>query len=408
MQSEGTDSTMALTHGGERDANAALSASGRVLVSITGGLHSGATIASRLGRELAIGSAAPCDLVLLDDGVPPKAVVLLERDGGLVADVKCDSVRHAGRVLARGNHAFEEPAVLLRVGDAELRIELLQPARSASTRARMVSQAPPRAAVLPHRRAWVAVAGAVLAIAGTLVVAGGVVNASSRAALTTSQSLDRLIDAFNAQGAQIVIAERSGGVPVLRGLVADDPMRERLEREVLAARLQVEFQLHDVRRMGESLDRLALLAGHACEARHVAEGRFECDAGVAAPEVVQRLRALAQQVPGVVAFDVRAQAPEAAKPPEPMVVQTPTVESPSAPWPQIRHVALGTNGSFAIDAQGRTLRVGDDVDGARVLRIRFDEVDFSRSGQRHTAALMATDALAVALAPGNRPDRVKR
>jgi hypothetical protein len=204
-----------------------------------------------------------------------------------------------------------------------------------------------------------------------------------------------------------VIVQRSGGTRVLRGLIADDPMRERIEREVLAAGLQVEFQLHDVRRMGESLKRLALLAGHPCDARHVADGRFECDAGVAAPEVAQRLRALAEQVPGVVAFEVRARAPEVpvpAKPPEPVVVKAPPPpEPPPAPWPQIRHVVLGTSGSFVIDTQGRKLRVGDNVDGARVQQIRFDAVDFIRAGQRHTAIVMATDGLAVSVAPGKQP-----
>jgi hypothetical protein len=192
---------------------------------------------------------------------------------------------------------------------------------------------------------------------------------------------------------------------VLLGLIADDPMREQLESEVLAAGLRVEYQLHDVRRMGESLKRLASLAGHPCDARHVAEGRFECDAGVAPPEVVQQLRALAEQVPGVAAFDVQARAPKAvAKAPEPVAVQAPPPAPPPAPvpWPQIRHVVLGENGSFVIDGQGNKLRVGDSVDGARVLQIRFDAVDFVRAGQRHTAVVVAASERAVAVAPSNQ------
>jgi len=403
MQSAGTGSSK----GSEQHPHAALAANRRVMASITGGLHSGATIVSLPGHKLVVGSAAPCDLVLLDDGVAPQALALFERAGGLVADVKCDGVRYAGRLLAQGLRAFEEDAVLLRVGDAELRIELMQPARGASMRARVRPSAPAPAAARSHRGAWAIVAAATFVIAGTLVVAGGAVNASSRVALATSQSLDRLVDSFNAQGAQIVIVQRSGGTRVLRGLIADDLMRERIEREVLAAGLQVEFQLHDVRRMGESLKRLALLAGHPCDARHVADGRFECDAGVAAPEVAQRLRALAEQVPGVVAFDVRARArevPVPAKPPEPVVVKAPPPpEPPPAPWPQIRHVVLGASGSFVIDTQGRKLRVGDNVDGARVQQIRFDAVDFVRAGLRHTAIVMPTDGLAVSVAPGKQP-----
>jgi hypothetical protein len=225
-------------------------------------------------------------------------------------------------------------------------------------------------------------------------------------------SLQRLVDAFNAQGAQIAIVQRAGGAPMLRGLVADDPMRERLERELQSAGVQVELELHDVRRMGESLNRLALLAGHACDARHVADGRFECDAGVAAPGVVQRLRALAEQVPGVVTFDVRARAPEVpqipVRPPEPVVVKVvPRVEPPPAPWPQVRHVVLGSNGSFVIDGQGRRWRVGDIVDGARVTQIRFDAVDFVRAGQRHTAIVVAADSPALAVAPGRSAERTE-
>jgi hypothetical protein len=141
--------------------------------------------------------------------------------------------------------------------------------------------------------------------------------------------------------------------------------------------------------MGESLTRLALLAGRPCEAKYLGGGRFECDAGVADQSVVTQLSALAQQVPGVVALEVRARAPEpaaavmatVAAEPAPAVVPAPVVVRPRLPV--IRHVAIGERESFAYDGNGRRLRVGDSVDGAKVMNIRFEGVEFLRERQRY-------------------------
>ena len=79
-----------------------------------------------------------------------------------------------------------------------------------------------------------------------------------------------------------------------------------------------------------------------------------------------------------------------AAPPKVIVEPKPAVIA----LPIIRHVAVGQRVSFAIDAAGRRLRVGDQVDGSKVQRIQFDAVVFVRDGQRYTVGV--TPMLSVA------------
>ncbi len=101
---------------------------------------------------------------------------------------------------------------------------------------------------------------------------------------------------------------------------------------------------------------------------------------------VSQLRALAQQVPGVVVLNVQARAPEpvlAQMPVSPPPLPQPAVAPARPKLPVIRHVAIGERESFAYDGNGRKLRVGDSVDGVKVIGIRFEGVEFMRDKQRY-------------------------
>ena len=228
-----------------------------------------------------------------------------------------------------------------------------------------------------------------------------------RGVAQSTQTVQGLIDNFNAQGAQIVLRDGPTGKPQLHGLVADSTMRHRLEHELQVTGFRVGVQLHDARQMAESLTRLALLADQHCEARHLGGGRFECDAGVVDSEGLANLHTLASQVPGVVDLQVRALKPlqatvvavaPAAPEPEPVAVVVPPAPKPFQALPVIRNVAVGARSSFAYDGRGRKLRVGDRVDGATVTRIQLSGVEFMRDEQRYmvgvTPVLLAAAPLA--------------
>jgi hypothetical protein len=368
----------------------ALVTSYRVLVAVQDGLHRGAAFIASSSESVYLGSSPDCDLVLMDDGVHEKALCLYELDGLLCADVLALDVWLGEVQLPLGVKVFTEPLARLRVGGAAIRVELL---RRTHRDADLVTSAANSHAVpsVASSRSWATFTLVGLIVATVLAVVGGAVNASARrGAQQEARTLNSVIESFNALGAQVAVSGELGGIPSLRGLVADAPMRERLESDIRAAGLKVDVQLHDVRQMGESLTRLALLAGRHCEAKHLGGGRFECDAGVADPRVVSQLSALAGQVPGVEALLVRARPPEqvsepvviAAVPdPVPVVKPAPPVARPKLPV--IRHVAIGERESFAYDGNGRRLRVGDTVDGAKVINIRFEGVDFMREKQRY-------------------------
>jgi hypothetical protein len=359
----------------------------RVLVSVQGGLHRGAAFIASSSESVQLGSSADCDLVLMDAGVPEKALRLYEQDGALAADVLTPGVRLADATLPLGIKVFSEPMVRLRMGGAVLRVELLRRTHRSSSVVSAPTLHPGISGAAPKRQNWAAFTLAGLIVATALAAVGGAVNASAkRVVQQDARTLNSVVESFNALGAQLLVSDSSGGIPKLSGLVVDAPMKNRLESDIRAAGIKVDMQLHDIRQMAESLTRLALLTGHPCEAKHLGAGRFECDAGVADPAAVSQLRALAQQVPGVVVLNVQARAPE------PVLAQAPLAPPPLVPQatepvrpklPVIRHVAVGDKGSFAYDGNGRRLRMGDSIDGAKVVAIRFEGVEFLRDKQRY-------------------------
>jgi hypothetical protein len=251
------------------------------------------------------------------------------------------------------------------------------------------------AAPAPAQRNWATAALAGLMLTAALAAAGGAVNASSYLSIQSkTRTFNSVMEPFNARGAQLVLTTNSDDKPLLRGLIVDAAMKDQLERELRAAGLNAELQFNDVQQMGESLTRLARLAGHRCEARHLGGGRFECDAGLLDAKGVTSLQALAAQVPGVVELKVRAITPPTL--PQPTLVATtpdaPVRAEPLKPvarplLPIIRHVAVGESVSLAYDGYGRKLRVGDVVGGAKVIAIRFEGVEFQRDRQRYTVTV---------------------
>ena len=371
----------------------------RVLVSVKDGLHRGAAFIADPSKSVCLGSSSDCDLVLMDDSVHDKSVRFFEQDGRLSAEILAPGVHGSGAEFPTGVRFFDGPAAQLRVGGAAVRVELLRCThRQATTVAGQASSDARSRVGLPKSRNWAALTLGGLSIAAALAVVGGAVNASAQRGLQQeARTLSSVIDSFNSLGAQMVISNELGGIPRVQGLVVDAPMRGRLEHDIRAAGLNADLQLHDVRQMGESLTRLALLMGKSCEARHLGGGRFECDVGVSDQKVVSQLSALVQQVPGAVALKVNAPEPAplatvVLPPAISAAVSTTVVVLPKLPV--IRHVAIGALESFAYDSSGRRMRAGDSVDGAKVVKIRFDGVDFTRDKLRYHVAVatMATSA----------------
>jgi hypothetical protein len=333
----------------------------------------------------------------MDDGVGDKVLRLYEQEGSLVADVLAVGACAGGVLLPLGVNVFPEPVARLQVGGASLRVELLRRTQrdSLPVGSTPLLTLPQQRA--PQRRSWVALTVVGLFFAAVLAAVGGAVNASARRVVQQEvRTVGSIIESFNALGAQMVVSGGSSGVTQVRGLIPDASMRAQLEGDIRASGVKADVQLYDVRQMGESLTRLALLGGHPCEARHLGSGRFECDAGVADGGAVTQLRALAQQVPGVVVLNVKARDVKAREP-NPVLVSPPpqqavaTVEPASAPvrpkLPVIRAVAVGQQESFAYDGHGRRLRVGDTVDGVKVKSIQFEGVEFVRDKQRYTVGI---------------------
>ncbi len=324
----------------------------------------------------------------MDDGVGAHAVKFFEQNARLAAKVFATGVSLGNVALPLGVRVFDAPSAVLRLGSAEIKVELLRKSR------RTVGAVPAASAAQKRHfglwpRHWVGAA-----LVGVLVLAtfGMVTNAASGSAARTSQetlrTLADVLRPFNAQGAALVALNEAHNQTVVRGLVLDGLMHEKLEQSIRTAGLKADLQLHDVQQMAESLTRLARLNNHPCEARHLSHGRFACDAGMADGPLVVKLQALAAQVPGVVALEVQAQVPQ----PKPVLAAAPAwhkaepvVEPPKLP--SIRHVVISARERIAFDASGNRLRVGDQVEEAKVTRIEFDKVELMVGKQRHTVSV---------------------
>jgi hypothetical protein len=362
----------------------------RVLVSIKEGLHRGTAFVAPSSQGVLLGSSTDCDLVLMDEGVPARALSFFEQNGCLAAKVLDMGVQSAGIALPLGTEVFNEPSAMVRIGGAELRVELLRRSVRQPLPQSAASSAPlEKKPWLATGRHWVGVTLVGLFMAATFGVVASAMNGSMMR--NTRQSIHTLGDVlkpFNAQGAQLVAAKEADERSVVRGLVVDAAMRDKLEQSIRTSDLKAELQLHDVQQMSESLTRLARLNNHTCEAHHLGGGRFMCDAGVADTSLVARLQALPSQVPGVTSLEVHARAPEPKpvvnKAPEPLKVEEP-VTSPKLPV--IRHVAISERARMAFDTEGRWLHVGDQVDGFKVTRIDFDKVELMQGKRRYSISI---------------------
>lgn len=313
------------------------SVSYRVLVSVQGGLHDGSAHVAQPGHAIVVGSDGPCQLVLMDDGVAPQALRLLEMEGQLVLEVLDHGVslltatpERAAGALALGPHRLGLPQVLLHVGRATLQVELLRRTR------RLPSDRPPgdlAGAGAPWAqppqarrrtggraapgRPWLSFTLAGLSLAALLAVAGGAVNATAPAAPGSAAAgpaalpAGAVIAAFNARGAQLVQVHEDGLAPAVRGLVSDGAMRLELEQALRSARPLLALQVHDLKQMAESLTRLARLGGYTCGVRHLGEARFACEVPVPDEAAAARLQALVASVPGVQSLAVTVRAGEA-------------------------------------------------------------------------------------------------
>jgi hypothetical protein len=387
----------------------------RVLVSVQDGLHRGAAFIAPSSNGVLLGHSPDCDLVLMDDGVPDRALRFFESNGCLAARVFGPGVLSSGLELPLNTKVFDAPTAVVRIGGAEVRVELLRRSVRKPLAGDVAAPAPTKKPwITPLCRNWVGATLVGLLMVGTFSVVASAVNSSAiRNSQQAVRTLNDVVQPFNAQGAQLVAVKDFDDKPVIRGLVLDAVMRERLEQNIRASGLKADLQLHDVQQMAESLTRLARLNNHPCEARHVSDGRFACDAGVADAPLVARLQALASQVPGVVALEVQAHTPE----PKPVVAQAPVlpkiepvVEQPKLPV--IRHIAISERESMAFDADGRWLRVGDKVDGAKVTRIAFDKVELSLGKRRYivsvSPASMVTGMVAKESNTAQKIDEISR
>lgn len=260
--------------------------------------------------------------------------------------------------------------------------------------------------------------------------------AASEPGMRSSRSLAHLVDTFNRRGAELEWSWGEGHQPLLRGYVHDGNMRWALEGSLGEAGIDARLELHDVQLMTDALERLARLAGHACRVGYEQRGRFACVLDTEVPGGQDALHALARDIAGVRSWRVQVSGstpPSSPSPsPSPSPSSTPSMTSPaiveaaapasapspspstspSAParsggsgtpgpsadslvdsspssatrpgrrWPVVWHVAPSDGAWIAYDARGRRWRVGDTLDGARLVTIRPEGVVFLHEGKR--------------------------
>jgi len=146
--------------------------SGGVII-VTGGIHAGASVLLADGHETVIGSEAPADFVLVDEGVAARHASVSVRGGLLRLSAHADGVRVFGHALAPGRTTVLRPGASFALGAARIQFsghDLLTPdAVRAAELAWLLAHAP--LAYVAKRWAMVS-RGAKLALAVALASAG--------------------------------------------------------------------------------------------------------------------------------------------------------------------------------------------------------------------------------------------
>lgn len=89
-------------------------------ITVTGGIHAGASVLMSDGAEIVVGNGGDANLVLVDDGIVAHHATLALRGALLWLTAHHDGVRVFGRALARGRSTALKPGATFSVGDAQI------------------------------------------------------------------------------------------------------------------------------------------------------------------------------------------------------------------------------------------------------------------------------------------------
>jgi hypothetical protein len=99
-------------------------------ITVTGGLHAGASVLLSESADLVIGSGADANLVLVDEGIAARHATLSLKGKLLTLTAHHEGVRVFGHALAAGRTTVLRPGASFRIGDAQIQFggdDLLTP-----------------------------------------------------------------------------------------------------------------------------------------------------------------------------------------------------------------------------------------------------------------------------------------
>lgn len=322
---------------------------------VAGGLHQGATL--RLRGRTRIGNAPDNDIVLHDPGVHPHHAELVRMDGAWVLfDVSDGREVRAIETARRGR--FERRRFGL--GAAELVL---------SQRAALAPAPAPKPAFASRRRVAAAALGLVIALTGAyamhVVRSAPLVQASSTRSLATEGFPD------------VEVVMTQAGAPRVLGFVEDRRVLARLQHW-LAAQDGALSQAAAQVQVGSELAGLVreTLADNSLLVDYLPGGVVRVQGSSSSLATRERLRRLSDDLAGVARIDSRV-----------AFLDTPV--APAMPREhslpvRVTDVMAGEHGSFSSGNGVRYFVGGVLPDGAEVIAIRDDAVEFLVGDKRIT------------------------
>ena len=352
----------------------------RIIVTIDGGLHRGASAVFHAGKSVVLGSESDSDLVLVDAGVCPKHCRLTANGSGIDCIAISGDVLVAGDCLSSGERRALGARGALEIGNASLVVELLHvsgapQARKKNEKVSMRWRSPVTFALVM-----------ILGVCGISITNGSFIASAADASDSTAATVRRWVELNAPKESELRVDLLDSGGVVLTGYVQNMTDLAQTKAAIAQQSKDARVAITAVSQMRDSLNRLIRLESLVCEPLYQGLGQFECEKPVESDVAAEALQHLVAQVPGVLGLQTKVVAPPVQNPP----TKTASVERPAvkpdepvdlSALPKTLQVFISDRERVVFDMQGNRWRKGDLIGKFKVARIDLNEVEFVGGGQ---------------------------
>ena len=363
-------------------------------VRILKGLHLGAEAPLEEGGRCVIGADPSCSVVLCDPGVAPKHFLLTADAYGITCRALDASLTIDGRQVPIGQAVNVADFQIVRCGEAMLSVGPLDSDWAELDRVMQSSDS--RVPPVLSARAWrhfnpyvlfAGVAAAVVLLLGLSYAA--LTEHSSELSPKRVEQAQRWLSSIAPADSELQIRVDNHQQMTLVGYVTSNYQRELLTAAANDSPYRPRVDVYVAEEMVISMLRLAKLENLPCVPVYKGSGKVACTNDVQTDVIADRLKAIAQQIPGLAVLDVRVD-PNAISAASVMAAMSPAerkdkTAAPAAPTKLSKKfsVVIFNKRRYLVGEFGDKYKEGDDFNGFTIMQIGVDEVIFKRDGREY-------------------------